>query len=208
MELQASGILLTTAYLPPVSWVKTTADAGIVTIEACESYSRQTYRNRCRLISANGLISLSVPVVKQNGKKPKTRDIKIFYGEPWQRLHWRTIDAAYSNSPFYLYYKDDLMPFFNQKYQFLIDLNTAICEKLFEIIGIDVKMQLSEEYYAQPEGIIDLRNVFSPKNNSGINLPSYHQVFEERHGFIPDLSIIDLLFNEGPATKEYLNSEL
>ena len=204
MDLQAEGILLTTAYLPPLSWVKTAVKAGKVTIEAHESYSRQTFRNRCRLVTANGLVSLSIPVVKHSGQKTKTKDVKIFYGDPWQRSHWRTIDAAYSNSPFYLYYKDELAPFFRHKYQFLIDLNMALCEKLFDLIGVDIYMRQTEKYEVRPEGIRDLRDAFYPKKKNDIELPPYSQVFEERQGFIRDLSIIDLLFNMGNESRLFL----
>ena len=209
MSSQQHSILLSTAYLPPISWVEEALNADKVFIEAHETYPKQTYRNRCRLITANGIIPLSVPVARLSGTKPLTKDIEIFYNEPWQRLHWRTIDAAYSNSPFFLYYKDDLQPFFEKKFRFLLDFNNALCDKVFELLGLKYTVELTTTFDLSPEGVKDFRNAFSPKKEVVTdNFASYHQVFEERHGFIPDLSIIDLLFNEGPAASEVLNREV
>jgi len=201
------NILHSTAYLPPISWVQEIMKAEKVYIEAEETYPRQTYRNRCKLITANGIISLSIPVIRESGSKPITRDIQIFYDEPWQRLHWRTIDAAYSNSPFYLYYKDELKPFYETKYRFLLDFNNALATKLFNILGLKYEVELTTEFNINPVEVIDHRNTISPKSDPDpVKFKTYHQVFEERHGFIPDLSIIDLLFNEGPASIKVLGT--
>ena len=200
--------LLSTAYLPPVSWMKEAVKAQKVFIEAHETYSKQTYRNRCRIITANGIIPLSIPVKKLQGKHSKTRDIEISYDEPWQMMHWRTIDAAYSNSPFYLYYKDDLQVFFNRRFRFLLDYNMEITYTIFRLLGITAELYLTKEYSHQPDDIKDLRNALTPKTPADISLfTPYPQVFEERHGFIHDLSVIDLLFNEGPAALSVLNRE-
>lgn len=205
MQSSNDAILISAAYHPPVSWFREVIQAHEIMVEAHETYPRQTYRNRCRVISANGIIDLSIPVKKSSGEKKKVKDIEIFYDEPWQRLHWRTIDAAYSNSPFYLYYKDSLIPFYEKKYRFLLDYNMMICETLFKLLGYSPAIQLSSTYSHQPENHKDLRNTFSPKAiPETSDFKAYHQVFEERHGFIPDLSIIDLLFNEGPAAGDYL----
>ena len=201
-------ILLTTAYLPPISWMHAACKAGSVVIEAHETYSRQTYRNRCNLITANGPMALSIPVAGHSGEKVKTKDVEIFYGEPWQRLHWRTMDAANCKLPFNPYYLDKLKPYFERKQRFLLDFNMAILEKVLELIDINITLKLTEEWNPYPAGDHDLRQSFSPKKKDNSSVKPYPQVFEERHGFIPDLSIIDLLFNEGPAAKAYLKSEL
>lgn len=208
MQASIDTLLLSTAYLPPVSWFRVALQASELMIEAYETYPKQTYRNRCQLITANGIIALSIPVKKIRGEKKMIQDIEIFYDEPWQRLHWRTIDAAYSNSPFYLYYKDELMPFYEKKYRFLLDYNMMISEALFRLLGYSSDLQLTSTYHHQAEGCTDMRNSFSPKDKADVShLNPYHQVFEERHGFVPDLSIIDLLFNEGPGASSYLNRE-
>jgi len=208
MQASIDTLLLSTAYLPPVSWFRVALQASELMIEAYETYPKQTYRNRCQLITANGIIALSIPVKKIRGEKKMIQDIEIFYDEPWQRLHWRTIDAAYSNSPFYLYYKDELMPFYEKKYRFLLDYNMMISEALFRLLGYSSDLQLTSTYHHQAEGCTDMRNSFSPKDKANVShFNPYHQVFEERHGFVPDLSIIDLLFNEGPGASSYLNRE-
>ena len=208
MKDTSSSVLLSTAYLPPISWMRAALPAGKVFIEACETYPKQTYRNRCRVITANGLISLSIPIKRVSGNNTQTRDIKIYNEEPWQREHWRTIDTTYRNSPFFLYYKDELQSFYERKYRFLLDFNMEVCNTLFKLMEIQKDINLTTEYIHHPEDMEDLRNAFSPKNTSELsNFAAYHQVFEERHGFVADLSIIDLLFNEGPGALSVLNSD-
>jgi len=205
MHPASKTVLLSTAYLPPISWISKAMHADKVLIEAFETYPKQTYRNRCRIMAANGILPLSIPVTKTEGRKTKTKDIRIFYDEAWQRMHWRSIDAAYSNSPFYLYYKDELEGFYNKKYTFLLDMNMEIVRKILGLLGIQTDIGLTSDFEHESEGITDLRNDISPKipidETQFIN---YHQVFEERFGFMADLSIIDLLFNEGPGSIEYL----
>lgn len=207
MQASASTVLLSTAYAAPLSWMQAAINASEIYIEAFETYPRQTYRNRCRIVCANGILPLSIPVSKLHGKGTITKDIEIAYDEPWQRTHRRSIDAAYSNSPFHLHYMDELMPFFEKKYRFLLDFNTLLSISLFKLIGITTEIKLTSSFYHNPENMQDLRLAFTPKNvqeqATGI---VYHQVFEERHGFIPDLSILDLLFNEGPAARELLST--
>jgi len=181
--------------------------ADKVMIEAYETYPKQTYRNRCRIMTANGVLPMSIPVSKTEGRKTKTKDIRIFYDEPWHRMHWRSIDAAYSNSPFYLYYKDELEGFYHKKFTFLLDMNMEIVRTIFRIMGIQTDIDLTGDYEHEKEGITDLRTHISPKKPvDQTHFIKYHQVFEERFGFIADLSIIDLLFNEGPASLGILNS--
>lgn len=200
MQPSDINILLSTAYLPPVSWMKEAVQAKSVLIEAYETYPKQTYRNRCRIVTANGVQSMSIPVNKPNGRNTITKDIEIFYNEPWQRLHWRSIDAAYSNSPYYLYYQDELIKFYEKKYRFLLDYNLELLQSILHMMKLSFEIKVTEEYIHHPIEINDLRNSFSPKIFVVPDKVSiYHQVFEDRHGFVADLSIIDLLFNEGPA---------
>ena len=200
-----SAILLSTAYLPPVSWIREAINAEKVMIEAYETYPKQTYRNRCRIMTANGVLPLSIPVSKVHGRNTKTRDIELFYDEAWQRLHWRSIDAAYSNSPFYLYYKDEFEKFYQKKYRFLLDLNQELLFTIFNILGKTPDIGLTTTYLHEPEDITDFRNSISPKISvDEKQFNRYRQVFEERFGFQADLSIIDLIFNEGPACHEFI----
>lgn len=201
-------ILLSTAYFPPLSWMMAAASKENVLIEAHETYPRQTYRNRCEIISANGLLSLSVPVKRPKGKGTITKDVLLAYDEPWQRNHLRTLHAAYSNSPFYLYYIDSFMPFFEKKEKYLLDLNLEIFGALCTQLELNIKTELTSGFNKHESDVTDLRSDFSPKKKRSTNkIKPYHQVFEERHGFIADLSILDLLFNEGPMARERLNRE-
>lgn len=197
-------VLLSTAYLPPLSWIKAALDADEIRIEKWETYPRQTFRNRCRIAAANDVLALSIPVKKIKGKNSMTKDIEICYAEDWQRLHRRSIEDAYTNSPFYLYYWDDFRRHFDKKYRFLLDLNTELLDTTFSILGKTTDIRFTEEFVKSPPEVKDLREFFGPKLAvDPTNFKRYPQVFEEKHGFLADLSIIDLIFNEGPAAAEY-----
>jgi hypothetical protein len=199
------NILLSTAYFPPVSWMKVALKAEKVLIEAHETYPKQTYRNRCRIAAANGVLPLSIPVNKVNGKETRTKDIEISYSEDWQRIHRRSIQDAYTNSPFYLYFWDEFEVFYTKKYRFLIELNQEILQSVCKILEVQITAELSETFVHEPEGLDDLRYSIAPKLPvERMAFPRYQQVFEEKYGFQPDLSIMDLIFNQGPATVEYL----
>ena len=134
-----------------------------------------------------------------------TRDVRIDYNLPWQKIHWRSIEAAYSQSPFFLYYQDYFIPSFETHYDFLIDLNNQLLETIFLAIRLDKPFGMTEVYEKSPPDVIDNRVALSAKYQR-FEHPEYVQVFSERHGFIPNLSIIDLVFNLGPQTIPYLDS--
>jgi len=200
-----STIILSTAYFPPVEYFFFLNHSKNVLIDSFENYQKQTYRNRCIIYGSNGPLSLVIPVIKTN--KPKTifKDILISYDEDWQKVHWRSISAAYNSSPFFLYYQDDILKILEKKHRFLIDLNNELLMKLLDLTNIDTSISQASSYIKDPEEL-DLRNTISPKNKIQeiLNYPSYIQVFDDKHGFISNLSILDLLFNEGPNTLEYL----
>ena len=202
-------LILSTSYLPPIEYFASIINSKEVIIEKKESYKKQTYRNRCEIYGSNGKINLIIPIIKINGHNTKTEDIRILHKYNWQKNHWRAIESAYNSSPFFLYYKDDLIKFFTEKYESLIDFNYDLLMVLFEILGINIKVKFTKEFIKYyDENYIDKRNIISPKynNNNSENFPAYTQVFDTKHGFIPNLSIIDLIFNEGPNAVDYLNS--
>ncbi|MDL2290083.1 WbqC family protein [Paludibacteraceae bacterium OttesenSCG-928-F17] len=192
-------ICLTSAYLAPVEYFAFILKANAVFIEQYDNYIKQTYRNRCCIMTANGVMDLIIPVDKPSGEKVLTKDIRISQQTDWQTLHWRAIESAYNSTPFFEYYKDDFIVFYQKKWVFLADFNQAIQNKVFELIDVEPKIYHTSEYQdVLPENILDLREKIHPKKETVSNsFPEYYQVFAQKFGFTPNLSIIDLLFNMG-----------
>jgi hypothetical protein len=201
------SIIVTTAYLPPASYMAEVLRTDEVVVEVIETYRKQTIRNHCAVYGPNGRQILSIPVVKVNGNHTRTKDIRISDHQPWQRTHWRSIETAYNNSPFFLYYQDLFAPFYEKRFRYLIDLNFEIFQVLLQILAIGRTVRLTEEFEKSPSISKDLRTMPCTKNpGHDLNYPKYTQVFEFRHGFIPGLSIIDVIFNLGPEASIYLDS--
>jgi hypothetical protein len=193
-----SEVCLSVAYLAPVEYYSAIAKSDRVFLENCDSYVKQTYRNRCQIATANGKLVLSIPVGKLAGEKTLTRDIRISEHNDWQIHHWRSIESAYNSTPFFEFYKDDLLPFYEKKWNFLWDFNVEIQTKILELLDLKTNVQLTKEYNSTlPENVIDMRESIHPKKDNSIENKPYYQVFEQRFGFQPNLSIIDLLFNMG-----------
>lgn len=198
-------LLTSTSYLPPVAYLAAVVRAGAVVIEAYETYQKQTCRNHCVIPGPNGPLTLTIPVIKTNGNHTVTRDIKISDQLRWQIIHWRSIETAYNNAPFFLYYKDYFEPLYRKPFQSLIDLNSELLVAMFQCLHIKREITLTRQYDKNPQGVEDLRSVLVAKHNKSIDeLPFYTQVFGDRHGFRPDMSAIDLIFNLGPEAPEYL----
>ena len=193
------NICLTSAYLAPVEYYSALAKADIVSLEHCEFYEKQSYRNRCNIAGANGQLALTIPVEKSKGSRMLTRDVRISEHSDWQLQHWRSIESAYNSTPFFEYYKDDLIPFYEKNWTFLWDFNTEIQTKMLELLDLQVDVQLTKEYKVDfDENVQDVRNSIHPKKETEVgSFKTYYQVFEQRFGFIPNLSSIDLLFNMG-----------
>lgn len=203
------GLLLSTAYCGPVSYFATLAAFARCDIEQHEHFIKQTYRNRTIILGANGPVSLIIPVEKGREQKIKIRDLRIAYDEDWQRNHWRTIFSAYNSSPFFEYYADDLEPFFRKKHTFLFDFNLLLTQTLVKALELPTQLLMTEGFEQVPPGTVNMREHFSPKAHrqaadSSFAPQPYTQVFGEKFGFVPDLSILDLLFNEGPSALSIL----
>ncbi len=180
-----------------------------VVIERHEHYNKQSYRNRCTIYSANGPLDLVVPVVKFKEPKILITEVEIAYDTLWQKLHFKAIESAYRRSPFYEYYIDDLMVFFNSRHRYLYDFNMQIMHTICRLAKRPFCATESQDYMKPGEGITDLRNSIHPKvtqqeTDPGFVPPRYTQVFADKWGFKPNLSILDLLFNVGPETKEWI----
>ena len=189
-------VYLSSAYLAPVEYYTKLLAYGQVYIEQHDHYTKQTYRNRCTIAAPDGALALSIPTVKPDTLKCPMRDIRISDHGNWRHLHWNAIESAYNHTPFFEYYKDDFRPFYEKRYEFLADFNEELCHLICSLIDIQPVMKRTSEYKTEfAPGETDFRLEdpdFSPQ--------PYYQVFQERHGFLPNLSIIDLLFNMGPES--------
>ena len=197
-------ILLSSAYLPPISFFTAINSGGDVLIEQYDNYCKQTYRNRCRIATAGGVQTLTIPVVKSDSPKQLMKDVRISDHGEWRRQHWNALESAYMNSPFFMYYQDDFHPFFEKKYEFLIDFNTELTLRIMELAGIDKPVKPTESYIRNTDNILDLRNLIEPAKTEPQNPIEYWQVFKQKYGFIGNLSAVDLLFNMGPEFPLYL----
>ncbi len=200
------GALLPMFYLPPVAWFSQfKANQPNVYIEAEEHFPKQTYRNRSNIYSPDGVLSLVVPVVKGSKVHTKIKDVKISYDFRWQRLHWMSLEACYRRSAYFEYYEDALAPFYQKQHKFLFDFNEGLLQLILKSIKIQAPITKTDTYEATfGEDVIDLRDTFSSKKEYEAEQKPYFQVFEERHGFIKNLSIVDLLFSQGPRAIDYL----
>ncbi len=199
---------LSMAYLAPVSYYQILANAKKVLIEQHESYIKQTYRNRCVIATANGLMELSIPIQKASKPNNSIKDIRISYHGNWQSHHWKSIISAYNSSPFLEYYIDDLIPFFEKKWKFLWDFNHDIQKKILELISLDTNIQYTESFVkTYSSDWQDLRETLHPKKYVlEENFQPYYQVFNQRYGFQANLSILDLLLNMGNETILHLKN--
>ena len=201
----SDSILLATAYLPPVAYMALAAAAEGVTIEVCETYRKQTYRNRCTILAAGGLLDLTVPVVRSNGNHTMTADIGISYAEPWNIRHWRAIESAYSAAPYFLYYRDGLQKILSDRYPRLIDLNGTLLTYLLKSMKIDTPVMPSADFVPPTDAAGDYRYRITPKQPLADEwFEPYSQVFATKYPFQPNLTALDLLFNLGPESKGYL----
>lgn len=208
LQMQNSQLpVFSTAYFPPVSYLSQCLKQDSFLIEIHETYPKQTYRNRCVIATANGLQNLTIPVRKTFGNQTRTAEIIISEAEPWQRLHKRALEAAYKASPFYDFYIADLLPVFDQQYETLTALNDAALKLILKLLKMDLSYSFTTEYKRPSEFVADYRNFFSPKNPFNKEyFAEYYQVYSHKYPFQADLSILDLLFNEGPQALLYLKN--
>ena len=196
-------VLLSTTYFGPVQWYQKLHRAETVDIEQWESFQKQTYRNRCEIATTQGIQALTVPIIR--GTSPLIKDIKISDHGNWRHLHWNAIKSAYGESPFFDYYQDDIRPFFEKRWDYLLDFNEAIRETMCELVDIKPKVDYTTAY--QQAAIADYREGINPKHpapDPDFTPKPYYQVYAQKHGFLPNLSILDLLMNMGPESIFYL----
>ena len=203
-------IYLTSAYLAPIQYYSKLYRYPSVFIERHDSYIKQTYRNRCIISGPQGSITLTVPTIKPSTPKIEMKDVEIANHGNWRHLHWKAIESSYNNTPYYEHYKELFQPFYENKYTYLFDFNLKLQELICSLIHIKPNIQFTEEYrFDFSENELDFREVIHPKKESPQHDPQcrikpYYQVFSQQTGFIPNLSILDLLFHKGPEAIYYL----
>jgi hypothetical protein len=198
--------LLSSTYFGPVQWYQKLCRYDRVLIEHCDAYQKQTYRNRCLIATTQGVQALTVPVVHSRDAQQDREVIKISDHGNWRHLHWQALQTAYGDSPFFEYYEDDLRPFFTERWELLYDFNEAIRLKMCELLDIHPVVSHTTQYHPSPAPN-DFRDAIRPKHplsDAHFEPRPYYQVYQQKHGFLPNLSILDLLFNMGPESIYYL----
>lgn len=195
-------LLIELQYLPPISYFQLLLSYERVWLEKGDSFNKSTYRNRCYIAGPHHPLRLTIPI--QGGKSHRTyyKDAKISYTEDWQKDHWQSLSSCYRSSPYFEFYEDTFAPFFRERYTYLYELNHALLLTLFDLLELNVSISFTTVYDKEfPEGD-DFRDCLLPgqqtSRQTSFQPLRYHQVFEDRTRFVPDLSIVDLLFNEGP----------
>ncbi len=205
-------LLLETQYLPSVAWCAAVWREQAVALDAAEHYQKGSLRNRCHIAGPNGPHRLSIPLVKGKHQQTAIREVRISYLEPWQRQHWRSIQAAYGNAPYFEHYAEEIRPFYERKFEFLFDYNLE-----FQLLILKKKLGWTGAFTFQDQNFhveawpaeSDLRNQIGGDPNDfpeWFTPQRYPQVFEERTGFLPNLSVLDLLFCCGKTGAEVLSN--
>ncbi len=197
--------ILSSAYLGNIEYYTVLCTANQVIIETNDRFQKQTYRNRCSIYGANGKLNLSIPI-EHASKSKKMKDVCISYSENWQKLHWKSIESAYRSSPYFEYYENEFKNLFTIKTKLLLEFNTLLQNKVLELLQLNPKITYSNLFNHEYPYHNDLREKLNPKKVSSFQHQSYIQVFSSKYGHIPNLSIIDLLFNEGPNSVTFLNN--
>lgn len=203
--MKEKGALLPLFYLPPVSYFTALNQyKPNILIEKHEHFPKQTYRNRANIYSPDGALTLVVPVVKGSKVHTPTKEVKISNDFRWQRLHWMSLESCYRRSAYFEFYEDGFARFYQQRFDNLFEYNQELLTMILKFLKMPVTLQYTDEYHREYPELTDYRNAIHPKKDALVEQKPYFQVFEERKGFIKDLSIVDLLFNQGPQSINYL----
>ena len=197
-------VILPIVYLGNIEYYSILNKAEVIILDKHENFIKQSFRNRTEIYGGFGLHSLTIPVEKHPNHTP-IHKVTVFNQENWLKQHWKSIETVYRSSPYFEYYEDELFPLFQDKKTNLIDFCIELQNKIIELLQIEPNIQFTTEYISEKEDFSDLRNNFKPKQKEQ-NIPKspYNQVFEDKFGFIPNLFILDLLFNEGPNAISFL----
>lgn len=200
------NIIIHPTYFPSISHYIAMLQADLVTLEMEDNFQKQTNRNRMYIYSPNGVQLLNIPVKHSIDKHQKYKDVRIENDFGWQKNHFKSLEAAYRTSPFFEYFEDDFRPLFEKKHEFLMDLNLETFELVNDALGIQFSIEKTTEYFHEVTNLKDFRSLANGKKDT-TQIEEYTQVFNEKHGFINNLSILDLLFNEGRYAVDYLKNQ-
>lgn len=200
------NIIIHPSYFPSISHFVAIAKADLVTFEIDDNFQKQTNRNRMYIYSPNGIQLLNIPIKHSKDAHQKTKDVKLETAFDWQKQHFKSLEAAYRTSPFFEYFEDDILPIYQKKHTFLMDLNYQTMEIVSKCLGLDFDYNETTEYFHDVQDKTDLRQLINGKKDASVFEP-YTQVFGEKHGYINNLSILDLLFNEGRHALDYLKKQ-
>jgi hypothetical protein len=201
-------ILLHPTYFPSISHFAALAQSENTVFEIEDNFQKQTNRNRTYIYSPNGIQLLNIPVKHSKESHQKTKDIQIETDSDWQKQHFKSLEAAYRSSPFFEFFEDDLRPIFEKKHVFLLDLNFQILEIVSKCLRMKLEYTTTKEYFHEVDTneFKDFRALVNGKKDSS-SFESYTQVFDDKYGFINNLSVLDLLFNEGKYALDYLKKQ-
>ncbi len=207
-------IVAPNCYLPSIAYMAFALNSKDFVLEANENFAKSTERNRANIAGTNGVLKLSVPVEGGKGHRQLFKDTKICYEFRWQKIHWQTLCSCYRRSAYFEYYEEKLEPFYSKKIDFLFDYNTQLLQAILSMLKADVSLTFTDSYEKNySENVIDLRNHFRSSDDfivDGFNYspPHYFQCFEKNTGFIENLSVLDILFSEGPNSKTLITNSL
>lgn len=200
------NILIHPTYFPSISHFVAMAQADSITMEMEDNFQKQTNRNRTLIYSPNGIQLLNIPIKHSKENHQRTKDVKLETAFDWQKQHFKSLEAAYRTSPFFEYFEDAITPIFTKKHTFLMDLNFETMEIVSKCLGMPFQYEKTAEYFHEVSDFTDYRKLTNGKKDTS-NFESYTQVFGDKHGFLNNLSILDLLFNEGRFALDYLKNQ-
>ena len=191
-------ILIHPNYFPNIHQFNQIIKANNILFEVSDNYQKQTFRNRTYIYGANGKLGLFIPVIHTHKQRELFKDVKISYESNWMDLHLKSLQSAYRSSPYFEYFEDDFIKLYSEKEKFLADFNIKCIKLISNLLDLDLDYKISGEYVEKTNDIIDLRDLSNARKEKKIDTPKYIQVFESKHGYLNNLSIVDLIFSEGP----------
>jgi len=201
------NILLHPTYFPSIAQFVAIAKAERLTFEKHDNFQKQTYRNRTYIYGANGKLQLSVPIIHSHKERQLYKDVKISNTEKWQLIHWKSLEAAYRTSPYFEFYEDEFKPLFEEKSKFIFDHNIKCFQLITDCLQLELTPNFTDIFEKEPENISDYRYLANARQEKNSDFQPYTQVFNKKHGYLNNLSILDLIFNEGTNALTYLEAQ-